>query len=299
MAIPQPPVFFPCPVKIVVTRTLLIAADLLAGLALAMLLLGLDCIKFLKEDPGVKQKMRYGAGGILGVGSAWLERSGDKWTSCPMDTPFRGVWGSMRGLCGSQPAPFLSGILGLVGSVWYAVDVYVERAMLVSHNVFLGVHYDFGWSCWLGMAGSMGCLVASVLLSCCLCACTGRSAPSHPIPPHPVAFCPAHGVRTSSGGARTSHRVQPNQGEPLGSSLCALAGSCQGPQLGPIRAQRRCRNAPSTLVGPRGPGEGALVPTQSSGCAGAVSLCPGKALRWWPHGCASGNLASPSQTWGR
>uniref|UniRef100_A0A8V5HFL2 Uncharacterized protein n=1 Tax=Melopsittacus undulatus TaxID=13146 RepID=A0A8V5HFL2_MELUD len=131
------------PVKIVVTRTLLITADLLAGLALAMLLLGLDCIKFLKEDPTVKLKMCDGAGG--------------RWTSRAM------------------------GILGLVGSVWYAVDVYVERAMLVAHNVFLGVHYDFGWSCWLGMAGSMGCLVASVLLSRCLCACTGQSAPSHPI----------------------------------------------------------------------------------------------------------------------
>ncbi|KFO71817.1 Claudin-16, partial [Cuculus canorus] len=116
------------PVKIVVTRTLLIAADLLAGLALTTLLLGLDCIKFLKEDPYVKLKMCYGAGVILGIGS----------------------------------------ILGLVGSVWYAVDVYVERAMLVSHNIFLGVHYDFGWSCWLGMAGSTGCLVASILLTCCL-----------------------------------------------------------------------------------------------------------------------------------
>uniref|UniRef100_A0A8C8EF68 Claudin n=1 Tax=Otus sunia TaxID=257818 RepID=A0A8C8EF68_9STRI len=115
---------------IVVTRTLLITADLLAGLALATLLLGLDCIKFLKEDPRVKLKMCYGA------------------------------------------APFLLGILGLVGSVWYAVDVYVERAMLVSHNIFLGVHYDFGWSCWLGMAGSMGCGVASVLLTCCLYTCT-------------------------------------------------------------------------------------------------------------------------------
>uniref|UniRef100_A0A663ES10 Claudin n=1 Tax=Aquila chrysaetos chrysaetos TaxID=223781 RepID=A0A663ES10_AQUCH len=121
---------------IVVTRTLLITADLLAGLALAMLLLGLDCIKFLKEDPHVKLKMCYGAG----------------------------------------PAPFLLGILGLVGSVWYAVDVYLERAMLVSHNIFLGVHYDFGWSCWLGMAGSMGCFVASVLLTCCL---------------YTLAFCPA------------------------------------------------------------------------------------------------------------
>ncbi|NXU80637.1 CLD16 protein, partial [Oreotrochilus melanogaster] len=111
------------PVKIVVTRTLLITADLLAGLALAVLMLGLDCIKFLKEEPRVKLQMCYGAGGILGIGS----------------------------------------ILGLVGSVWYAVDVYMERAMLMSHNIFLGVHYDFGWSCWLGMAGSTGCFMASVL----------------------------------------------------------------------------------------------------------------------------------------
>ncbi|NXI35055.1 CLD16 protein, partial [Galbula dea] len=116
------------PVKLVVTRTLLITSDLLAGLALVLLLLGLDCIKFLKEDPRVKLKMCYGAGVILGVGS----------------------------------------ILGLVGSVWYAVDVYVERAMLVSRNIFLGVHYDFGWSCWLGMAGSTGCFVSSILLTCCL-----------------------------------------------------------------------------------------------------------------------------------
>uniref|UniRef100_A0A8C4UXE8 Claudin n=1 Tax=Falco tinnunculus TaxID=100819 RepID=A0A8C4UXE8_FALTI len=134
---------------IVVTRTLLIAADLLAGLALASLLLGLDCVKFLKENPRVKLKMRYGAGVTLGH-------------------PLRGV---------------LGGILGLVGSVWYAVDVYVERATLVSHNIFLGVHYDFGWSCWLGMAGSTGCLVASVLLTCCLYSCTGQSALAPHSPP--------------------------------------------------------------------------------------------------------------------
>ncbi|NXX86880.1 CLD16 protein, partial [Urocolius indicus] len=115
------------PVKIVVTRTLLIAADLLAALALATLLLGLDCIKFLKEEPRVKLRLSHGAGAILGIGS----------------------------------------ILGLVGSVWYAVDVYVERTMLVAHDVFLGVHYDFGWSCWLGMAGSTGCFVAALLLTCC------------------------------------------------------------------------------------------------------------------------------------
>ncbi|XP_068772035.1 claudin-16 [Struthio camelus] len=141
------------PVKIVVTRTLLITADLLAGLALATLLLGLDCIKFLKEEPRVKLKMCYGAGVILGIGS----------------------------------------VLGLVGSVWYAVDVYVERATLVSHNIFLGVHYDFGWSCWLGMAGSTGCLVASVMLTCCLYVRTGSS--SRPGPQRPAY----PGGRTATG----------------------------------------------------------------------------------------------------
>ncbi|XP_066838430.1 claudin-16-like [Anser cygnoides] len=128
------------PVKIVVTRTLLITADLLVGLALAISPLGLNCIKFLKEDPRAKLRMCYGAGVILGIGS----------------------------------------ILGLVGSVWYAVDVYVERAMLVSHNIFLGVHYDFGWSCWLGMAGSTGCFMAFILLTCCLSACSGPSIHQQP-----------------------------------------------------------------------------------------------------------------------
>uniref|UniRef100_A0A8C6YY58 Claudin-16-like n=1 Tax=Nothoprocta perdicaria TaxID=30464 RepID=A0A8C6YY58_NOTPE len=128
------------PVKIVVTRTLLIAADLLAGLALAILLLGLDCIKFLKEEPHIKLKMCF-------------------------------------------VALLLLGVLGLIGSVWYAVDVYVERATLVAHNIFLGVHYDFGWSCWLGMASSTGCLVSSVVLTCCLHVRTGQLASSPPSQP--------------------------------------------------------------------------------------------------------------------
>uniref|UniRef100_A0A8C3FUZ7 Claudin n=1 Tax=Chrysemys picta bellii TaxID=8478 RepID=A0A8C3FUZ7_CHRPI len=121
------------PLKIVVTRALLIAADILAGLALITLLLGLDCIKFLKEAPHIKLKMCYMAGLTLGV-------------------------------------------LGMVGSVWYAVDVYVERATLILHDVFLGIHYDFGWSCWLGMVGSTGCFMASIMLTCCLYIFTGQFA---------------------------------------------------------------------------------------------------------------------------
>ncbi|CAM4574650.1 unnamed protein product [Lepidochelys kempii] len=116
------------PLKIVVTRALLITADILAGLALITLLLGLDCIKFLKEAPHIKLKMCYMAGLTLGLGS----------------------------------------VLGMVGSVWYAVDVYVERATLILHDIFLGIHYDFGWSCWLGMVGSTGCFMASIMLTCCL-----------------------------------------------------------------------------------------------------------------------------------
>ncbi|XP_067422770.1 claudin-16-like [Emydura macquarii macquarii] len=116
------------PLKIVVTRALLITADMLAGFALVALLLGLDCIKFLKDEPRLKRKMCYTSGLILGLGS----------------------------------------VLGVVGSVWYAVDVYVERTTLVSHNIFLGIHYDFGWSCWLGIVGSTGCFMASIMLTCCL-----------------------------------------------------------------------------------------------------------------------------------
>lgn len=73
--------------------------------------------------------------------------------------------------------------------MWYAVDVYVERATLVSRNIFLGVHYDFGWSCWLGMAGSTGCFAASVLLTCCHCTCPGQSARHTP-----RGFLPPRGV---------------------------------------------------------------------------------------------------------
>lgn len=59
----------PPAVKIVVTRALLITADLLSAFALGWLLLGLECIKFLKDQPQTKLKMRYLSGLVLGVGS--------------------------------------------------------------------------------------------------------------------------------------------------------------------------------------------------------------------------------------
>ncbi|XP_053257904.1 claudin-16-like [Podarcis raffonei] len=141
------------PLKIVVTRALLITADILSGFALVLLALGLDCIKFLKDEPHVKLKMRYSSGLVLGVGS----------------------------------------VLGLVGSVWYAVDIYMERTTLVLHSVFLGVHYDFGWSCWLGMVGSSGCFVAAIVLTCCLSTATGGAAPrrrpQRPTHHSPIVTC--------------------------------------------------------------------------------------------------------------
>lgn len=76
----------------------MITADLLAGLALATLVLGLDCITFLKEDPRVKLKMCYGAGVILGTGSAWLGKLGS--TPAPGSTPSGGL-GEHGGLYGS------------------------------------------------------------------------------------------------------------------------------------------------------------------------------------------------------
>lgn len=71
--------------------------------------------------------------------------------------------------------PFLLGAPGIIGSVWYAVDVYVERSSLVLHNIFLGIQYKFGWSCWLGMAGSLGCFLAGTILTCCFYIFKGKN----------------------------------------------------------------------------------------------------------------------------
>ncbi|XP_029472760.1 claudin-16 isoform X2 [Rhinatrema bivittatum] len=89
---------------------------------------GLDCVKFLKDEPTIKLRICIVAGITLLIG----------------------------------------GIPGIIGSVWYAIDVYVERSSLVFHNVFLGIQYKFGWSCWLGMVGSLGCFLGGALLTCCL-----------------------------------------------------------------------------------------------------------------------------------
>ncbi|KAM6434857.1 claudin-16-like [Liasis olivaceus] len=125
------------PMKIVVTRALLITADMLSGSALVLLVAGFDCIKFFQDEPQIKQKMHYASGLALGIGS----------------------------------------VLGLVGSLWYAVNVYMERAALMPHNVFLDAHQDFGWSCWLGLIGSAGNFAVCIILSCCLHCSSSGAAP--------------------------------------------------------------------------------------------------------------------------
>ncbi|MGH0181063.1 UNVERIFIED_CONTAM: hypothetical protein FKN15_009319 [Acipenser sinensis] len=49
-------------VKLVVTRTLMIMADILSGFGFVILLLGLDCIKFLEEAPNIKIRICLVAG---------------------------------------------------------------------------------------------------------------------------------------------------------------------------------------------------------------------------------------------
>ncbi|XP_039225040.1 claudin-16 [Crotalus tigris] len=120
-------IFADHPVKLVLTRGLLITADLLAGLGFVFLLLGLDCVKFLLDQPGIKNRICFFSGLVLLTG----------------------------------------GIPGLIGSTWYAIGIYVERSTLVLHNVFVGTQYQLGWSCWLGLSGSFGCFLAGTFLTCC------------------------------------------------------------------------------------------------------------------------------------
>ncbi|KAM9316965.1 claudin-16 [Gastrophryne carolinensis] len=115
------------PLKLVATRAFMITADILAGFGFIFLLLGLDCVKFPTDESHIKFKICFVAGVTL----------------------------------------FIAGVPGIIGSVWYAADVYVERSSLVMHDIFLGIQYKFGWSCWLGMVGSLGCFLCGALLIFC------------------------------------------------------------------------------------------------------------------------------------
>ncbi|XP_042195100.1 claudin-16-like [Callorhinchus milii] len=128
------------PLKLVLTRAVMIIADILAGIAFLILILGLDCIKLLPDQLPGKARVCFLAGVLL----------------------------------------LLAGVPGLVGSLWYAVDVYVERSTLLAQDVFLGVQYEWGWSCWLGMAGALACLLAGSLLTCCLHLLTVSARPPEP-----------------------------------------------------------------------------------------------------------------------
>lgn len=57
--------------KLVLTRAMLITADVLAGFGFAFLLLGLDCVKFLPDEPSVKARICFVAGLALLLGGSW------------------------------------------------------------------------------------------------------------------------------------------------------------------------------------------------------------------------------------
>lgn len=61
------------PVKLVVTRALMITADILAGFAFITLLLGLDCVKFLPDEPYIKVRLCFVAGTTLLIAGIGLD----------------------------------------------------------------------------------------------------------------------------------------------------------------------------------------------------------------------------------
>lgn len=55
-----------CPaVKLVLTRAMMITADLLSGFGFLFLVLGLDCVKFLPDEPLIKLRICLVAGVML------------------------------------------------------------------------------------------------------------------------------------------------------------------------------------------------------------------------------------------
>jgi len=55
-----------CPaVKLVLTRAMMITADILAGLGFLFLVLGLDCVKFLPDEPLIKLRICLVSGVML------------------------------------------------------------------------------------------------------------------------------------------------------------------------------------------------------------------------------------------
>lgn len=56
--------FFPA-VKLVLTRAMMITADILSGLGFLFLVLGLDCVKFLPDEPLIKLRICLASGVML------------------------------------------------------------------------------------------------------------------------------------------------------------------------------------------------------------------------------------------
>lgn len=61
------------PVKLVATRALMIIADILAGFGFISLLLGLDCIKFLPDEPYIKVRICFVAGTMMLIAGTDLD----------------------------------------------------------------------------------------------------------------------------------------------------------------------------------------------------------------------------------
>ena len=60
-------------VKLVVTRALMITADILAGFGFITLLFGLDCVKFLPDEPYIKVRISFVAGTTLLIAGTGLD----------------------------------------------------------------------------------------------------------------------------------------------------------------------------------------------------------------------------------
>lgn len=60
-------------VKLVATRALMITADILAGFGFITLLLGLDCVKFLPDEPYIKVRICFVAGTTLLIAGTGLD----------------------------------------------------------------------------------------------------------------------------------------------------------------------------------------------------------------------------------
>ncbi|XP_043846486.1 claudin-16-like [Dromiciops gliroides] len=131
------------PRRRVLTRSLLLVAGLLCSCGLVALLLTLTQAQFLGSDPRTRIRLAWAAGCLLGAG----------------------------------------GFPGALGSLWFAVEVALERTLPTQPRGPLTGYYEWGWSCWLGIVGSAGCMATASSLACCLPGLwlPGRRSPGHQI----------------------------------------------------------------------------------------------------------------------